>query len=498
MVDASDLIGPMAPAEAEAREGVTPPHRPASLLGQVSWALFDGSRSPYNVLVNIFVFSAYFSTVVITDPVKGQTAWSYLTSAAALLIALTAPVLGAIADAGGRRKPWMAACVIIGAPCMMATWWLVPGMSPGPLMYVAMGALALAAVTFEYSSLFDSAMLPSIAPGRIGFLSGLGFAVGNAMGIVVFGFVLFAWTQNPHPLFGLDKAIHQPERAVGLLAGAWFAIFALPLFLFTPDQPSTSRSIPEAIRGGIAQLADTVRKVGHYKNLVVFLISRMSYNEGFIAMMLFTGVFAGGILHWSASTLAIEGLINSVVAALAGLFAGWLDQKIGSKPSTMIFVAGCLIANVVIFSVTPEMVFFIHLSPAQLVADFEPIPDPAGQGVPDRPGLDRLLRDRRAGDQPGDDGQALAAQDAERVLRDLFAVWDGHLVPGPAGDRNHHHRVPQPEGGRAGGGVLPVHGPDGDDPGQGRACPRGLTEGKEKAWTERRRRESPRPRWTAR
>jgi UMF1 family MFS transporter len=67
--------------------------------------VFDGARSPYNVLVNIFVFSAYFSAVVIPDPVRGQAMWSFVTSTAALIVALTAPVLGAIADAGGRRKP---------------------------------------------------------------------------------------------------------------------------------------------------------------------------------------------------------------------------------------------------------------------------------------------------------------------------------------------------------------------------------------------------------
>src|SRR5262249_32467574 len=112
------------------------------------------------------------------------------------------------------------------------------------------------------------------------------------------------------------------------------------------------------------QLWGTIRKVGHYKNLVVFLISRMSYNEGFIALMLFTGVFAAGILKWTPTMLVVEGLINSVVAALAGLFAGWLDDRIGSKRATIFFVAGCLIANLVIFSVTPNMVFFMPIDAA--------------------------------------------------------------------------------------------------------------------------------------
>ena len=361
MVDAVEA-GPMTPAEAAAHEAAAGAHRGASKLGQYCWATGDGARSPFNVLVNIFVFSAYFSTVVITDPVKGQTTWALVTSSSALIIALTAPILGAIADAGGRRKPWLAFCVIVGAPCMLATWWAEPNMMGG--MAKLLIPLIVAQIIFEYSSVFTNAMLPNVAPpGKLGFLSGLGFSLGNAMGILVFLFFLLAWSWNPHPLFGLDSARHEPERAVGVLAAIWFVVFALPLFLFTPDTAASGRSIPQAISQGLRQLWATILKIGNYKNLGVFLISRMIYNEGFIALMLFTGVFAAGILHWNAKMLVVEGLANSVVATLGGLFAGWLDEKAGSKMATILFVLGGLIANVIIFSVTTDMVFFVHIDP---------------------------------------------------------------------------------------------------------------------------------------
>lgn len=362
MVDAVEP-GPMTRGEAAAHEAAIGAHRGAGPVGQFCWALADGARSPFNVLVNIFVFSAYFSTVVITDPAKGQTAWAFLTGAGAFIIALTAPILGAIGDAGGRRKPWLVFCLILGAPCMMATWWAAPGETPSLVKVIA--PLIVAQVVFEYWFVFCNAMLPNIAPrGRLGFLSGLGFSLGNAMGILTFLFFLLAWSWNPHPLFGLDSAQHQPERAVGVLAAICFVVFGLPLFFFTPDSPPSRRSIPEAISQGLRQLWATVCKVGHYKNLGVFLISRMSFNEGFIALMLFTGVFAAGILRWNAKMLVVEGLANSVVAVLAGLFAGWLDGRIGSKWATILFVLGCLIANVIIFSVTPDMVFFVHINAA--------------------------------------------------------------------------------------------------------------------------------------
>ena len=362
MVDAVET-GPMTAGEAAAHEAAIGPHAGASKLAQNSWALGDGSRSPFNVLVNIFVFSAYFSTVVITNPVKGQETWSFVTSISSLIIALTAPILGAIGDAGGRRKPWLVFCLVVGAPCMMATWWAAPAMTTGMMQVIV--PLIVAQIIFEYWSVFVNALLPNIAPsGKLGWLSGLGFSLGNAMGILTFLFFLLAWSWNPHPLFGLDSARHEPERAVGVLAAICFVVFSLPLFFFTPDSPSSRRSVPDAIAQGLAQLWATIRKVGHYKNLGVFLISRMTFNEGFIALMLFTGVFAAGILHWSAKMLVVEGLANSVVAVIAGLFAGWLDDRIGSKWATIMFVLGGLIANIVIFSVTPDMVFFVHINAA--------------------------------------------------------------------------------------------------------------------------------------
>jgi UMF1 family MFS transporter len=345
-------------------------------LAQLAWAVFDGARSPYNVLVNIFVFSAYFSTVVIPDPVRGQAMWSFVTSTAALIVALTAPVLGAIADAGGRRKPWLVATIVIGIPSMLTLWYATPGMTSG--LWIIVLALIGGAVFFEHSAIFLNAMLPNIAPPeRIGFLSGAGLALANVFGIVLFLFFLFAWSWNPQPLFGLDPAAHEPERAVGILAALAIAVFGLPLFFFTPDSPSTRRSIPDAVRHGIGSLVATVRKIREYRNAATFLLSRVFFYEGFIVLMLFTGVFAAGILHWTATMLIVEGLINSVAAAVAGVFAGWLDTRIGSKQSTIVFVAGCLLANLILCSVTPGMVFFIPIDPAATATGglFPTLPD---------------------------------------------------------------------------------------------------------------------------
>src|SRR5262245_37622608 len=79
----------------------------ASKLGQFSWALFDWANQPFFTIVTTFIFAPYFANVMVGDPVAGQAAWAFTQSVAGILIAIMSPFLGAMADAGGRRKPYV-------------------------------------------------------------------------------------------------------------------------------------------------------------------------------------------------------------------------------------------------------------------------------------------------------------------------------------------------------------------------------------------------------
>src|SRR6202047_5123709 len=93
----------------------------------ISWIFFDWAAQPYFTLITTFVFAPYFATHVASEPASGQALWGFATAAAGLVIALMSPVLGAIADASGRRKPWIAAfgaLLVIGSSLM---WFGKPG-----------------------------------------------------------------------------------------------------------------------------------------------------------------------------------------------------------------------------------------------------------------------------------------------------------------------------------------------------------------------------------
>src|SRR5271170_1825849 len=128
----------------------------------ISWIFFDWAAQPYFTLITTFVFAPYFATHVAADPASGQSLWGFATAAAGLVIALMSPVLGAIADASGRRKPWIAAfgaLLVIGS-CLM--WFGKPG-DPGIIPPLLL-AYSVASVGVEFATVFNNAMMPTLVP----------------------------------------------------------------------------------------------------------------------------------------------------------------------------------------------------------------------------------------------------------------------------------------------------------------------------------------------
>src|ERR1700681_3196065 len=239
----------------------------------ISWIFFDWAAQPYFTLITTFIFAPYFTSHVAADPASGQSLWGFATAAAGLVIALLSPVLGAIADASGRRKPWIAAfgaLLVIGASLM---WFGRPGdVSAIPALLLAYG---IATIGVEFATVFNNAMMPTLVPpNEIGRLSGTGWATGYVGGILSLILVLGFLAADPEsgrtlvgrmPLFGLDPVTHQGDRITGPLTGIWFIIFVLPMFLLTPDYPA-KRKWREALREGLTDLRQTLAQLPKQKS----------------------------------------------------------------------------------------------------------------------------------------------------------------------------------------------------------------------------------------
>ena len=348
--------------------------RPSGRLGTFSWAMFDWANQPYFTLITTFIFAPYFASAVVGDAVRGQELWGYGQAVAGLCIALLSPVMGAIADAAGRRKPWI---LVFQSLCVLACaglWLAMPGAADRDLVMI-LGLVVLASLGAEFAMVFNNAMLPGLTTkNRLGRLSGQAWAMGYLGGLLTLGFVLGGFSLPEVPLFGLDKASHEHDRMVGPLSAIWMVVFVLPMFLFPPDTPPSGLGLARSTRLGLGQLAGTLRAAGHYRNVLLFLIARMIYFDGLSAVFAFGGIYAAGIFGWTTTNLGIFGIIITIFAAVGAVAGGWLDDRIGSKRTIVMSVVGLIVATLGIISITVDgrggegrmdtIFFFVHYAVA--------------------------------------------------------------------------------------------------------------------------------------
>jgi UMF1 family MFS transporter len=342
----------------------------ASKLGQFSWALFDWANQPFFTVVTTFIFGQYFANVMIGDPVKGQAEWAFTQSTSGVIIAILSPFLGAMADAGGRRKPYILFFQCLVAVGCVTLWWAYP--QRPDLVALISWAVVVATIGAEMSIVFNNALLPAIvSPERMGRLSGYGWGLGYVGGLLALFAVLivsrpsmFGLATNDQPLFGLDPQTYTVERLVGPASAVWLAIFVIPMFLFTPDGGQPRRmTLLEAARGGGQALLHTVMKLGHYRNVLLYLIAFMLYNDGLAAIIAFGGVYASAIFGWDTVTIGIFGIIVTIFAIPGAFLGGRLDDRIGSKRTVQFAVLGVIIASLGICSLSARGVLFFVPAP---------------------------------------------------------------------------------------------------------------------------------------
>ncbi len=351
----------------------------ASPLGYYSWTFGQAARDPYYIMVVIYIFFPYFSNTVVGDPVQGQAYIGWLNATGGVILALTAPFLGAIADKNGRRKPWVAGSVTVMSVGAMCLWLVEPG-GRGLGIPMTLALLLAISVAFAISEVFHNAMLPSIAPvNRVGVISGLAFALGNVGGLLLMMFVLFAfsmpgtndWSFLPDaPLFGIDQSANEHDRIVGPIAGLWMFLFTLPVLLFTPDGRSAGTPMVEAARQGIRDVLATVRELKHYSNIAIYLFSRMFFIDGMVGVMTFGGVYASGTFGWDTNALLIFGLCTSASAMFGAYVGGLLDDRLGSINALKIAISMSSLVLITLVSIQPDAVLFVIPMSTEPVWDF--------------------------------------------------------------------------------------------------------------------------------
>lgn len=337
------------------------------MRARFSWVLFDWAAQPYFTLITTFIFAPYFAAHFVGDPVRGQALWGYAQGLGSAAIALSAPILGAIADAGGRRKPWIFAFSVLFVLGSWALWYAVPG--SGLSVGVVFMAVIISMIGAESATSFTNAMLPELAePHRLGRLSGTGWAVGYIGGIICLVLligVLAAANDKTTTMLGLAPffSFSGPfavDRLSGPFTAVWYTIFVIPLFLFVPDgAPSPRSKLRRAVPQGLKNLATTIRSLRRWRNVMRFLIARMLYVDGLTALFAFAAIFATGLFQWSTMEHGLFGILITAFGAIGALAGGPLDDRLGSKRICTMAIAGLILALVGIGSLERDAVFFV-------------------------------------------------------------------------------------------------------------------------------------------
>ncbi len=324
----------------------------------VGWALFEWARNPYYNVVVISVFAPYFASQVIDNGSMGQTLVSAAITIAGIIMAIVAPILGGIADHGGRKKPFILVTLLVLAGCAMLLSLITPDL-PGAIP-LGMVLLITGYCAYSVSELLHNAMLPGAgAPATLPLTSGLGIALGNSAAVLVLILIFIASTVQPFGLGEVDVA-----RLSAPAVGVWLLVFMTPFFLLMPDvytRGATWRAAIATARSPENRVKpiDWVKsKFKQHPNVMRYLLARMIYADAMAALLTLGGVYVAGVLGWSGMQLPLIGVIGAISAVVGALTAGIVDRTIGPKKSLLLELTGVIITLFVLVSISKQSLLF--------------------------------------------------------------------------------------------------------------------------------------------
>jgi MFS transporter, UMF1 family len=299
-----------------------------------AWAFYDWANSAFPTVVSTFVIAAYFTRGIAPDAATGQAQWGWMQALAGFCIAALSPVLGAVVDAGGRRRAMLGLCTAATVVATALIWFARPDPA---WTFWALLCVGLGTVFFELAAVFYNAMLPGLVPAeRIGRLSGLAWGLGYAGGLACLSVALLLLVlPDPSPL-GLDRAAAEHVRATALLTAAWIALFGWPVLVMLPDPRGARPGWGEAARTGLREIGRVVRSLPRRPALARFLLARLFYTDGLNTLFAFGAIYAAGVFGMGYEEILVFGIALNVTAGLGAAGFGLAEDRVGSRRMVMI------------------------------------------------------------------------------------------------------------------------------------------------------------------
>ncbi len=302
-----------------------------------AWAMYDFANSGYTTVVITAIFNAYFVSVVAGDTPWATFAWTAALALSYAAIMLTAPLLGAYADAWAAKKRLL---ILTTAGCVTFTALLA--FSGPESLWLTIALIVLSNFFFGSGENLIAAFLPELARGNaLGRVSGWGWSLGYVGGLVSLGASLawVTWAQAQ----GQQATDFVPMTM--LITAALFALSSLPTFLFLKERalPQPHLQGKNLVQESYARLRQTLARAGDYRDLCRFLVCTVFYQAGIQAVITLAAIYAQQAMHFTTQqTIALIFVVNITAAAGAFLF-GHLQDRIGHVPAIALTLIGWIV-----------------------------------------------------------------------------------------------------------------------------------------------------------
>ncbi|MFT4013884.1 MAG: MFS transporter [Paracoccus sp. (in: a-proteobacteria)] len=349
------------------------------------WWFFDWASQPFANLLTTFIFPVYFAEVARNHlaaqgmtpeaaAAQAQTIWGYGLSISGVIIAVLAPVLGAIADTSGRRMVWVWVFSGFYVAGSWGLWYLLPDQ---PSLYWAVFWFGIGLIGVEFATIFTNAMLPDLAPREeIGRISGSGFAFGYLGGVVALFLVLLFLAESAQtgrtllgipPILGLDAAAREGTRAAGPLTAIWYVVFMVPFFLWVRETPRPRH--PVRLRLALHELWVLLKSLRRRRSLAAFLLSSMFSRDALNGLYAFGGIYAGAVLQWPVVLSGIFGIIAAISATVISWLGGRADRRWGPKAVTVACTLILILVCTLLVGMDRSQIFGLPVAPGSHLPD---------------------------------------------------------------------------------------------------------------------------------
>jgi UMF1 family MFS transporter len=312
----------------------------------VAWVLYDFANSAFAAIVLATIYPAYYANLVVGNAEgRGDFWWGLAVSTSMVLVALTSPLLGGIADHAGVRKRFLVWLTLaaVGATALLAT--------VGPGDVVRGFALAVAGmVAFETAFVYYNSYLPRIAPPEaLGRVSAAGFAVGYAGSLVAF-------------VAAYPFAASKSYAGCFLVAAAQFAIFSIPAFVVLA--PDTRQRVPlgTAVARGARETLATLREILRDRARVQmrrFLTAYLVYEDGVNTVVAFAGVFAAKTLGFSFEEIIGLFMLVQLTALLGSAAWARATDRLGPRLVVRVTLVQWTLVTVLAYFVQTKWQFWV-------------------------------------------------------------------------------------------------------------------------------------------